>query len=43
MEKVYVVKTESGEITLNDKADAWRVYDELRKYCLASEPEERRL
>lgn len=43
MEKVYVVKTESGEITLNDEADAWRVYDELRKYCLASEPEERRV
>ena len=41
MEKIYVVKTESGEITLNDEADAWKAYDELRKYCLASEPEER--
>ena len=43
MEKVYVVKTETAEIPLNDEADAWRVYDELRKYCLVSEPEERRL
>ena len=43
MEKVYVVKTESGEITLNDEADAWRVYDEVSKYCQVSEPEERRL
>ena len=43
MEKVYVVKTESGEITLNDEADAWRVYDEVSKYCQVSEPEERKL
>lgn len=42
-EKVYVVKTETGEITLNDGADAWRVYEEISKYCLVSEPEERRL
>lgn len=42
-EKVYVVKTETGEIILNDEADAWRVYDEVRKYCLVSEPEKRRL
>lgn len=43
MKKVYIVKTETAEIPLNDEEDAWKVYGELRKYCNMSEPEERRL
>lgn len=43
VEKVYVVRMETGEIVLNDEADAWKVYDEVSKYTTVSQPEERRV